>query len=223
MKDGLRGVLAGLALSALAAMSAVAQQTPPPAEFEQPREIPAAPAPEVLPSQTINGDADAPMPASVPVLTVDQERLFANSAWGRRAQADLEEEGRSIAAENDRIAQQLSQEEAALTEKRKTLAAAQFRKEAEAFDTRATAIRRERAQVVQELNARADADRSAFYQAALPVMGDLMQRRGAVVVLDRRTVFVSLDAIDITDALIAELDRLIGPGPVAEAPKAESE
>ena len=59
-------------------------------------------------------------------------------------------------------------------------------------------------------------------------MGQLMQERGAVAVLDRRTIFVSLDAIDVTETLVVTLDERIGDGegavplpdppPSAEAP-----
>lgn len=148
-----------------------------------------------------------------PVLTVDQNRLFALSAWGRRAQADLEAEGQKIAAEHERIAAALSAEEESLTAQRQSLEPAEFRTLAEAFDSRATEIRRERAQVVEDLNARAEADRDAFYQAAFPVMAEMMHERGALAVLDRRTVFISVDAIDITDDLVERLDASLGSGP----------
>lgn len=203
----MRFVAVAVAL-ALTASAAGAQQTGP-AEFPEP---PAAQT-EPMPSRTIPSEADTPRQPESPVLAVDQERLFTGSAWGKRAIAELEEAGNTIAAENERLAAQLSQEEADLTEQRKTLDAAEFRKRAEAFDARATEVRRDRAQAVQDLNDRAEADRNAFYQAALPVMGEMMKARGAVAVLDRRTLFVSLDAIDITGDLIAELDKVLGEGP----------
>ncbi len=165
-----------------------------------------------LPTRTIETPEDRPQTVIAPVLTVDQDSLFTGSAWGRRVQGQLEEEGAEIAAENERLADQLAAEEAELAERRPELEPAEFRSLAEAFDSRATAIRRERAQVVQELNARAETDRDAFYQAALPIMGEMMISRGAVVVLDRRTVFVSLDAIDITGDLIEELDEALDDG-----------
>lgn len=167
---------------------------------------------DAMPNRTIESDADTPRLVVAPVLTVDQDRLFAESAWGLRAQRSLDEQGSLIAQENERLAAQLSAEEARLTQQRAALNPAEFRRLAEAFDSRATAVRRERAQAVQQLNAEAEADRTAFYQAALPVMGDMMQERGAVAVLDRRTVFVSLDAIDITGDLIRRLDEVIGDG-----------
>ncbi|WP_410217068.1 OmpH family outer membrane protein [Paracoccus sp. (in: a-proteobacteria)] len=152
-----------------------------------------------------------------PLLTLDQDTLYLSSEWGKRLQAQLEEEGEVIAAENERLTELLSAEEAQLTEQRATLDAAEFRRMAESFDIRATEIRRERAQAVQDLNAWADADRAAFFRAALPVMGQVMQERGAVAVLDRRTVFVSLDVIDVTDDLIEALNERVGDGAGAVA------
>jgi Skp family chaperone for outer membrane proteins len=180
---------------------------------------PVSPAPVVptqdqqrLPSSTISGPGGVQAIAIAPILTVDQDRLFSESSWGQRVQAQLEAEGQTIAAENTRLADLLAAEERTLTDLRATLDQAEFRRRAEAFDARATEVRRERAQAVQDLNARAEADRAAFYQAALPVMGDMMQARRAIAVLDRRTVFVSLEEVDITTDLIARLDETLGDG-----------
>jgi Skp family chaperone for outer membrane proteins len=170
------------------------------------------PVPPELPSRTIQTPDDAAPVAGSPILTVDQDMLFTLSDWGKRTQRVLDEEGGKIEAENERLAAQLSAEETTLTEQRGTLDPAEFRRLAEAFDTRATEVRRQRAQVVQDLNAWAEADRAAFYRAALPQMGEMMQERGAVAVLDRRTVFVSMDAIDMTQSLVVRLNENPGDG-----------
>ena len=198
------GLIARFAVFALLALPGLAfAQQPPEA---------ASPVPSELPSRTIRTPADAAPMAKALILTVDQDRLFAESDWGKRTQRVLEKEGGKIEAENERLAAQLSTEEATLTEQRGTMDPAEFRQQAEAFDTRATEVRRQRAQVVQDLNAWAEADRTAFYRAALPLMTEMMQERGAVAVLDRRTVFVSMDAIDMTQDLIRRLNADLGDG-----------
>lgn len=167
--------------------------------------------------------SDPPMEASPPpaaILTVDQEALWRGSAWGRRAQADLEAEGEVIAAENDRIAAELEAEDAALTDLRKTLRPDEFRARADAFDDRVQQVRRDRDAAAAALRARVGEERKAFLDAALPVFSGIMAERGAVVVLDRATVFLSADAIDITAALIARVDAQVGAGPAAAAPAA---
>ena len=164
-----------------------------------------------MPSQILPTPANADQ-VMAPVLTVDQDQLFQRSAWGLRIQDQLNQEGELLQAENERLVRQLSDEEAALTQQRALVDQAEFRKLAEAFDERATEIRRERAQAVTDLNTKAEDERTEFYRAALPVMGQMMTERGAVAVLDRRTVFVSIDAIDITDALIDRIDAELGDG-----------
>ncbi|RJE81338.1 OmpH family outer membrane protein [Paracoccus sp. JM45] len=165
-----------------------------------------------LPTSTITTPGTQADLVTAPILTLDQDMLYLSSDWGTRAQTQLEAEGDVIAAENERLTQLLSSEEARLTEQRSTLPPAEFRTLAENFDLRATEVRRERAQAVQQLNSWAEADRSAFFRAALPIMGQVMQDRGAVAVLDRRTLFVSLDAIDVTSDLIEVLNTELGDG-----------
>lgn len=210
-----RGPFRVLMLAALIAPPAIAQQSlgDTPADLPGPGIVPIAPGP-ALPNGTITTPGATPGGAldRAPVLTLDLDLLYLSSAWGLRAQTRLEDEGEGVAAENERLTQLLSTEEQRLTEQRATLPAADFRRLAEDFDLRATTIRRERAQAVQDLNAWAEADRAAFFREALPVMGQVMSDRGAVAVLDRRTVFVSLDAIDVTQQLITALDDRIGDG-----------
>ncbi|MDP5307790.1 OmpH family outer membrane protein [Paracoccus spongiarum] len=210
------GRLLWLVLALGLATPAAAQQPQPPVELDDPTGP--TPPDATIPSRTIPTNGADPSDPTAAVLTIDQERLYAESAWGRRALRELEEQGARIADENERQAAQLSEEEAELTRQRTALDPAEFRRRAEAFDSRATAVRRERAQAVQDLNAAADADRAAFYQAALPIMGEVMQDRGAVAVLDRRTVFISLDAIDITSDLIRRLDASLGDGAGRQKP-----
>lgn len=166
--------------------------------------------------------AQMPVPDSAPVqaapsaaiLTLDQEALYRESLWGKRAQADLEARSRAIGAENDRIAAQLEAEDDALTALRATLPEDEFRRRADAFDAKVQKVRQDRDQAGRDLLASADTDRTAFLNAALPVLTDLMRERGAVALLDRRTVLLSIDQIDVTAALIARIDAALGEGPV---------
>ncbi|WP_411839168.1 OmpH family outer membrane protein [Paracoccus sp. ME4] len=214
MRRGAAILAAVLLVGPLAAQQPEAQLPLPAAEPQDAEladpQLPPVAAPSTLPSTVVPGPGD--LAENAPILTLDLDILYLNSAWGRRAQAELEAEGAEVAAENERLTRLLSSEEAALTQQRATLDAARFRELAEAFDLRATRIRRERAQAVQDLNTWAESDRAAFFRDALPVMGQIMQERGAVAVLDRRTVFVSLDAIDVTQQLIDTLDQRIGDG-----------
>ncbi|MBV0890488.1 OmpH family outer membrane protein [Paracoccus sp. Z118] len=146
------------------------------------------------------------------IVTVDQDAMYGRSAWGRRAEALVTERLRELSAENDRIFAELSAEEASLTEQRATLSPEEFRARATAFDERVTVVRREREEAALQVAALAEAERAAFFSAAIPVIGALMRERGALLVLDPRTVLLSADSIDMTEATIARLNEQIGDG-----------
>ncbi|MBR9892655.1 OmpH family outer membrane protein [bacterium] len=149
-------------------------------------------------------------------LTIEFDRLFAESAYGERVAAMLEQEGTEIAAENRRIEAELTSEERELTEKRATLDPMEFRALADAFDQKVQGLRREqdaKARAVGELSERL---RREFITASEPVIEQIMREAGAVVILEKRSLFLSADVIDITDAAIARIDAEIGDG--SEAP-----
>lgn len=197
-------------LASLAPIGALAQQAPGADEAGAPSPASTSPAP-TSPAPTSPALA-AGAAMSKAIVTVDQEQLYSRSAWGKRAEALVAERLRALEAENDRLVKELSAEEAALTDQRATLPAEDFRARAAAFDERVTTLRREREAASLEVAALSDAERSTFFAAAIPVIGALMRERGAVVVLDPRTVLLSAEAIDITDAAVSRLNGEIGDG-----------
>lgn len=58
-------------------------------------------------------------PVRSPVLTIDSERLYQNSDFGRRVVAELDALGAELSSENRRIEADLKAEELDLTDKRK--------------------------------------------------------------------------------------------------------
>lgn len=152
------------------------------------------------------------------IMTINQDELFMDSAWGKRAQAEIEARRTEIEAENDRLATLLASEEQELTSLRQTLPPEEFRKRADEFDKRVVEVRRERDVVVRELQNQADEERTAFFRGLLPVLTQLMEERGAVAVLDQRSIFVAAESINVTDELIRRVDQAIGAGPAEPAP-----
>ena len=59
---------------------------------------------------------------------------------------------------------------------------------------------------------RDSSDRAWFFQHIAPILGDYMVERGAVAILDKAAVVVSLGAIDITDGAIQRIDAKLGDG-----------
>ncbi len=147
-----------------------------------------------------------------PILTINSDRIFNESAFGLRVAADVETKGNALAAENRKIETDLEAEERALTAKRKTMTPENFRALADAFDEKVQAIRATQATKSRALNQLVDTEREVFLNAAGPVLEELMRAAGAAVILERRSVFVSANAIDITNDAIARLDATLGSG-----------
>lgn len=155
---------------------------------------------------------DRPAVISSPILTIDSDRVFRESEFGLRVAQEIEEEGAKLAAENDKIADDLEAEEQDLTDRRADLAPEEFRVLADAFDKKVQRTRQEQAAKGRALNELFDQERDVFLTAAAPVLESLMRDAGAAVILDRRTVFVSASAVEITDAAIALLNETLGSG-----------
>lgn len=157
-------------------------------------------------------------PVTPQILTIDQDRLFSETVFGGRVSAELESETSALTAENRRIEAELIAEERKLTDLRETMEPEPFQEMANAFDAKVQQIRAEQDAKSRNLQQRADAERQRFFREIVPVLGQIVRERGAVVILDRREVFLSADSIDITDQAISRINaRLgVGPGPDAE-------
>ncbi len=147
-----------------------------------------------------------------PILTIDPDALFSQSLFGQRISAQLQAETDALAAENRRIEADLTAEERSLTERRPTMAPEAFRAEAEAFDTKVQGIRSAQDAKERDLQRTLTEGRDAFLEIVRPILGTLMQERGSVLILDRRSVFLGLGVIDITDEAIAAVDAAVGDG-----------
>ncbi|MCV2864376.1 OmpH family outer membrane protein [Albidovulum sediminicola] len=164
-----------------------------------------------------------PRPLVASILVLDQERLFEGSLWGKRVIAEIEAESNALAAENRRIEADLQAEEQDLTDKRQTLPTAEFRALADAFDAKVIDIRRNQDTKARDLVRLNDAERQAFLATAVPVLRKLLaETPGAVAILDRRTVLIAADVIDITDEAVARIDATLGAGQRPQLPPAEN-
>ncbi|WP_197082882.1 OmpH family outer membrane protein [Pseudorhodobacter ferrugineus] len=189
--------------AAAGAVGANAQQTAP------------APAPPAA-------EAEASQPSfQSQVLTVNQLRLFEESDFGKSSLTRLEADSRTLQAEIRQIESDLEIEERLLTERRATLSPADFLPIASAFDDKVEKIRASWGAKDRDLKRQREEDQQTFFQSAVPVLAELMQDMGAVMLLDQGSVILSLDRVDVTDIAIDRINaRLaISPEPDTPAPK----
>lgn len=160
-----------------------------------------------------------------PILSLDQDRMFAASDFGRRFDAALQADGARLEIENRRIESELEAEEKDLTQRRPAMSPEAFRALADAFDTKVQRIRTEQTAKARALAQRTEEAQRQFIAAARPVLEQLMIDAGAVVIIDPRSVVMSRSAIDVTDEAIRRINDSIGDGtdktvPPQEAPGA---
>ena len=138
--------------------------------------------------------------------------MFTQSQFGQRIGQSYAQGREELATENGRIAQALREEELALAAQRNEMDVTIFREEAVAFDEKAQAIRRAQDAKERELEETLSLGRDQFLSVTRPILGELMVERGAVAILDRRSVLLSLGSIDVTEDAIARIDSAIGDG-----------
>ncbi|GGE42298.1 OmpH family outer membrane protein [Actibacterium pelagium] len=141
-----------------------------------------------------------------PVLTIDSERLYLQSKFGQQMQTVLEDRSRALIEENREIESELVAEEKALTEERQNLDPEAFRARAKAFDEKVVNLRSAQDEKTRRLLADREALEQRFFQTVLPVLAQIIRERGAVVVLEDRSVFLAAGQIDITAEAISRID-----------------
>lgn len=163
--------------------------------------------------------ATAPAPSKI--LTIDPEKLFSETAYGRRVIAESEALAEALQAENREIEAELTAEEKDLTERRPDLPVDEFRKLADAFDAKVEQIRKEQDAKVHDVQAHRDNGQQQFFARISPILLTIVREKQAAILLDRRTVFLSADSVDITDEAVTRIDAAIGAGEAQEEPPAE--
>lgn len=183
-----------LMLAGLLAAPVAAQETPRPA--------PGAPITEPGPQ----------------VLTVDLDRIIAETAYGVAMAADLRARDAALQAEFDASSAEMRAAELDLAARRSGMTPEAFRAEADAFDERAEATRAAQDAKFQSLATAVQTEQAAFLDAALPILRQIVTDRGGSALLEGGAVIFALPGADITDEAIARIDDALGTGPYAATP-----
>lgn len=159
------------------------------------------------------GERAGDLPAQrLTLRTIDDERLFRASQFGARVAAEIETASRALEAENERLLNELTAREEELTELRTILSVEEFRTAAAAFDLQAETIRRNQAEKRQRLAQFEESERRRFFGQSAPVLQEVLNRSGGLVLIDARAVIIGVPGLDITDEAISAMDDAIGDG-----------
>ena len=143
---------------------------------------------------------------------LNQEQLFSGTRFGQRVQQELDAASTALSAENREIEAELTAEELRLTEVRAQMSAEEFRPLADEFDARVEAIRAEQDAKARGLAVAADRAQTRFFDLIVPVLLEVVQQRGAAVIMDSRAVLLSAETVDITEVVIQRVDEVLGDG-----------
>lgn len=147
---------------------------------------------------------------SLPVASLNSDRLFSESLAGRAILEASREKSITLSEENRRIEAELEQEERELTEKRKTMPAAEFQLLADAFDAKVVNIRRTQNAKASALSQELETARREFSTRVQPILLQLMRERGIVFVLNEQAIALAVSSGDITDDALQRVDSEIG-------------
>ena len=159
--------------------------------------------------------------ARPPFLIINQEQILTGSEVGKTLLADEERERDTLRSEARSLDAAFEAEERRLTEQRPDLDPAEFRRLSDAFDARVVQARRDQDSRSAALAQEFDQRRRAFYARVAPVLVMLMDRYGAKAILDDNSVLLADQSLNITAAVIAEMDAQ-APEPAPAAPGTET-
>lgn len=151
--------------------------------------------------------------AAPTILILDQDRLYAESLYGKALESQSADAVAKLAAENRQIEADLTAEEKDLTDRRAAMSASDFKPLAEAFDAKVEKLRAGQEAKAKALQDARDAGRKRFFQAAAPILAEVMRQRGALAILNKAAVILSFDSVDVTDAALQAIDAELGAGP----------
>lgn len=160
----------------------------------------------------------APNALQSQILTINQQRLFEESQFGKDSLTRLEADSRALQAEIRKVESDLEVEERLLTERRATLPPAQFQPLASGFDDKVEKIRAAWGEKDLDLKRQREEDQQKFIQSAVPILAQLMQEMGAVMLIDQSAVMLSLDRVDITQIAIARIDEQLSKAAATQPP-----
>lgn len=145
-----------------------------------------------------------------PILIIDSDAILRDTVAGQRVSSELQDKISALASENRRIEADLAAEERDLTAKRPEMEPAAFRSLADAFDAKVQNIRDEQDAKQRELQRAQEAEQQGFINSIAPILSEIGNRYGAVVILERRNVVLAADGIDITEEAIARINEQLG-------------
>ncbi len=144
----------------------------------------------------------APEQAAHAILIVDLDRALRESAPGQALAAAIQKQRLAIHQSTVDLDKAMEAEETEIDQIRDRLTPQQFEERLRDFDQRVRQVRSERQNTSQAFNTRITAARRRLAQALNLILRDILEERGASVLLNGQNVIMAREEIDITSEAI---------------------
>jgi Skp family chaperone for outer membrane proteins len=144
------------------------------------------------------------------VVVVDMDQVFANSAAGKQAQAELKTKLDAIQARVNQLRTSLGTEEQQLGQSRPQAAGAEmtaWENKVRDFTARKTQAEQEVQKREQDFQAARQYVLKQINDAAQPIITAVMRERGASIALAQGATLQNSASLDVTNDIIARLDK----------------
>ena len=162
-------------------------------------------APNLALSKNLSSD----MKANVHILVLDIRKVLSESSAGQVILDRYKEQIIALNNEFNYLQMQLIAEEQELRDLRPTMDVDAFVKLAEAFDKKSTQTREEYRARKQTIDDRLNEYTDRLARVLSQYAGEVMEEKGASLVLMKNQVIVSSNAIDITSVVMERANQLI--------------
>ncbi len=164
---------------------------------------------EVAPNIALSQSQTSATIVNTQILVLDIRKVLNDSSAGQFILNLYKEEIINLNNEFNILQTQLIAEEQELRDVRPTMEIDAFVKLAEAFDKKSTQTREEYRARKQTIDERLNQDTDRLARILSQYAGEVMEEKGASVVLMKNQVIVSSNAIDITSIVMERADQLI--------------
>ncbi len=157
-------------------------------------------------SQAAGSAAQDASKAQIAIIVVDRDRVLRDSVPAQRLAAREQAERIELGRELDQLRADLEAEEAEIAKLRETGTKEDFEARVRLFDQRVREARQTSQQKGEALQTRFATERRSLAAALDPVLFDVMNEHGAVLVLDARNVIASRSGANVTEEVIERFD-----------------
>tara|TARA_Y100000591_G_C21833607_1_gene701146 strand:- start:1785 stop:2306 length:522 start_codon:yes stop_codon:yes gene_type:complete len=143
------------------------------------------------------------------IYFMDFTKVLNQSTAGKEAQNFLKNKLKNDNAKFKKISDGLRESEKKLIAKKKTISAEDYKKEINLLRSKVNKLQNDQRNSINKVAQLRKTGREKLLKALQPIMKKYMDEKKITVILDKKNVLLGLDTFDITDEIIALLNKEI--------------